>query len=175
MNRYVFKDVDSWSNKKIKTNYIIYTIIYYLFTLLAPTIVVCINYGLFKNAVQSKKLNGALLLLIMIFVIVVFRAFKKVVNRLPEETMKQQKVKYSLLCLYSLAIPLSIAILLIFSHKQLELAYNTALWCIGFFSLGIIVDHCFIMYLDNTMKVDAEADHTERIAKRRHVKASQQK
>ena len=91
----MFKNIATWSNKKLKGISTLVNIVYIFLSLVAPIAVICFQYDLFKteSVEAGKKLNGMFLVLIIAFAVVGLRAFIKTVNKLPDLTYKQQLVK----------------------------------------------------------------------------------
>lgn len=160
-----FKNIDKWSKKQLTTASCICYTIYVLFMLVAPIIVICVNYDIFHK-VDKVKISGIALILLLIFTFVGVTQIKKLITKLPDITLKQQKVKYSIELIYSLIIPGIIVVALYFFKVNFELAMNTSITCLIFIFVGILEDGLFLKYLSKEHDLRNKAREKNEVEKR---------
>ena len=160
-----FKDIENWEQKKLRTAYILFNVAYYVFTLLIPIIIIGCRYEIFKK-VSNYRVTGWGLILIVAVVFVAVRALNKALNRLPETTLNEQRVKYTLLGVKALIPPIFIVIVMGLLKNDFTLAYNTIWLCMIFFICGIITDYLFIKYLEREIDLRKKAKEKIEVDKR---------
>lgn len=160
-----FKNIDSWSQKQLRIFYILFNILYYIFTLVIPIIIIGCRYEIFKK-VSGYKITGWGLILISAVVFVAIRTLNKALNKLPDTTLNEQRLKYTLLGLKALIIPFFIVIVMGLLKNDFTLAYNTIWLCVIFFIVGIVVDYLFIKYLEREIDIRRKAKEKIEVDKR---------
>ena len=160
-----FKNIDTWEQKTLRIAYILFTIAYYIFTLLIPVIIIGCRYEIFKK-VSSYRLTGWGIILIVVVVFVAIRTLNKALNKLPETTLNEQRLKYSLLGVKALVIPIFIVIVMGMLKNDFTLAYKTILLCVIFFIVGILIDYLFIKYLEREIELRRKAKEKIEVDKR---------
>lgn len=164
----MFKNIATWSNKKLKGISTLVNIVYIFLSLVAPIAVICFQYDLFKteSVEAGKKLNGMFLVLIIAFAVVGLRAFIKTVNKLPDLTYKQQLLKYWLQLIFAIAIPALVVVVLLCFKSNFELAYDTTCICLIFYTSSIVVDKLFLSFIDRENKFRYDAQERLEIERR---------
>ena len=163
----MFKDIETWRDKKVRLVWLSLEAISLILTVIAPVVTICIKYKLFEKAVsQERKLNGFLLVLIIVVGILILKTIKKVVNKLPEISTKEQWIKYSLNTMYAVSIPALACFVLMCFKDNFNLAYDTFIICLAFYTLGLIVDNLFIAFLDRERHLRKIADEKIEVQKR---------
>ena len=160
-----FKNIDTWEQKTLRIAYILFTIAYYIFTLLIPVIIIGCRYEIFKK-VSNYRLTGWGIILIVVVVFVAIRTLNKALNKLPETTLNEQRLKYSLLGVKALVIPIFIVIVMGMLKNDFTLAYKTILLCVIFFIVGILIDYLFIKYLEREIELRRKAKEQIEVDKR---------
>lgn len=162
----MFKDIDQWKDRKLRAVWLVLELLYFVLMAIVPIVVICIKYHLFENAYQDHKLNGFLLVLIIIVGVISLRALKKLVSKLPDTTIKQQWFKYVLQTILAILWPAAACFVLMCFKDDFNLAFDTFSICLGFFTLGLIVDNLFISFLDKERFFRQQADEKIEINKR---------
>ena len=158
-----FKNIATWSRSKLRAISIFFNCIYLGLTLVGPLSIVCWKYQVFTNK-SGVQLTGVGIIAILVVVLLLLRNFKKVVNKLPDNRLQQQRLKYTLLWLYSMAFPFVGLVGMICLKSDFIVAYSTFKWCLGFIIAGITVDYFAIKYIDRELEIrhaaefDAEKD-----------------
>lgn len=151
-----FKDINKWSMKKLRLMSLTFNCLYLILTVLVPVIIVGCRYQIFHK-VSSYRLTGWGWICAICVAIVSIRIVKKVVNKLPEVTHKQQMLKYSILGVRALFIPILLLIGMKALKNDFDLAYNTLWLCLIFYTVGIIIDYTCIMYIDRAKEIKYKA------------------
>lgn len=163
-----FNDIDTWSSSKLRLWYIFSNVAYYILTLLIPVIIVGFRYKIFDH-VSTYKLNGWGIIIITIVVVVAIRALNRGLNKLPDTTIKEQRVKYTILGLKALIIPGFIVVVMSLLKDDFVLAYNTIWLCVVFYICGIFVDYLFIKYFEKEIDFRNKAKDKIEVDKRVEV------
>ena len=90
-----FKDIAEWSKKKVFWMDVLFSAIYILFMIIIPIIIIAVNYGAGETVEKSKLLTSWSLVLILILAVVGIVSLSKLSRKLPDETYKQQVIKYT--------------------------------------------------------------------------------
>ena len=160
-----FKNIDSWDRAKLRGTWLSLNILYFIATLLVPIIIVGCRYTIFDH-VSKYKLTGWGLILAIVIAVVAVRTLNKAINKLPESTLNEQRLKYSLLGVKALIIPIFILIVLKLFKLNFDLAYSTIWWCLISYIVGVFIDYGFIHYLDQEIELRKKAKEKIEIDKR---------
>lgn len=160
-----FKDIVAWSQKKLRLLYISFVALYYIFTLIVPIIIIGVRYDLFAR-VSDNRVTGWCLIIILVIVILALRSLGKFLNKLPDLTLKQQRLKYTLMGVKALFIPIVIIILVNILKNDFSFAAITIVSCSGSFIAGIIVDYVCIKYIEKELELREKANEKIEIEKR---------
>lgn len=160
-----FKNIEEWDGAKLRLYTIIFNAIYFLFAGLIPIIIVGSKYSLFKKA-SSFRVSGLGIILIIIVAVTLVRALNKCINKLPESTIKEQRVKYTILGIKALILPFLAIIIMGLFKRDFTLAYNTAFKCVWSYAAAIVVEYTCILYLDRERDLRAKAKEQNEINKR---------
>ena len=163
-----FKDIAEWSKRKVFWMDILFSAIYIIFMIVIPIIIIAVNYGAGETVEKSKRLTSWSLILILIVAVVGIFAISKLARKLPDETFKQQTVKYTLELVQSLILPVLGLVALHQFKVNFDLAYTVLSWCIVSFICGILVDGLVLKYIDKELSFNKELDHRAEIEKRAH-------
>ena len=88
------------------------------------------------------------------------------VNKLPESTHKEQILKYSILGIRALFIPVLLIIAMRALKNDFDLAYNTLWWCLISYTAAIVIDYTCIKYLDREIDLRRTAKEKIEVDKR---------
>ena len=163
-----FKDIAEWSKRKVFWMDILFSAIYIIFMIVIPIIIIAVNYGAGETVEKSKLLTSWSLILILIVAVVGIFAISKLARKLPDETFKQQTVKYTLELVQRLILPVLGFTALHQFKVNFDLAYTVLSWCIVSFICGILVDGLVLKYIDKELSFNKELDHRAEIEKRAH-------
>lgn len=151
-----FKDINKWDMKRLRLTALAFNCLYLIFTLIAPIIVVACRYQIFHK-VSAYRLTGWGWVCAIIIAVVSIKVIKKVVDKLPEITKGQQMLKYSILGVRALFIPVLLLIAMKALKSDFDLAYNTLWLCLIFYTVGIVIDYTCIKYLDRAKEIRYKA------------------
>lgn len=160
-----FNNIDTWTQKRLRLFALIFNALYLLGSLVIPIIIVGCRYQIFHK-VSSYRLTGWGWICAIIVAVVSIRVIKKVVNKLPESTHKEQILKYSILGVRALFIPILLLIAMKALKNDFDLAYNTLWWCLISYSIAIVIDYTCIKYLDREIDLRKIAKEKIEVDKR---------
>ena len=160
-----FTDIDTWTQKRLRLYALIFNALYLLGSLVIPIIIVGCRYQIFHK-VSSYRLTGWGWICAIIVAVVSIRVVKKVVNKLPESTHKEQILKYSILGIRALFIPVLLLIAMRALKNDFDLAYNTLWWCLISYTAAIVIDYTCIKYLDREIDLRRTAKEKIEVDKR---------
>lgn len=160
-----FNDIDTWTQKRLRIFALIFNALYLLGSLVIPIIIVGCRYQIFHK-VSSYRLTGWGWICAIIVAVVSIRVVKKVVNKLPESTHKEQILKYSILGVRALFIPVLLLIAMRALKNDFDLAYNTLWWCLISYTAAIVIDYTCIKYLDREIELRRTAKEKIEVDKR---------
>ncbi len=156
-----FKDIDSWTKKKLYLFIALFGSLYFVAATLVPGIIVAHNYDLFGKG--NYRLTAAGIIVVIFLLTSGRKAFHWVISIMPQETQKQQIVRYSVELVAALIIP-AVAIWVIHLFKvNMELAANTATACIISMFVAIFVDNLFLKTLRYQVQCLNEVGHKDKI------------
>ena len=159
-----FNSIENWSQKKLKLNFLFYGFIYLIFALVIPVIIVGVKYNLIKSS--SVRLTGVGLILVVCIAVFLLKGVKRLLNKLPQDELKEQRFKFTIQMIYSLMLPIG-GILLVYAIKQnVILACDTISYCLYSIIGAIVLDHLTLKYLEVEWDLRAEAKHQIQINKR---------
>lgn len=159
-----FKNIENWESKKLKAMYLAFGLLYLVFALVVPCIIVGIKYDLIKSS--SVRLTGVGLILVFGVAVFLLKGVKRLLLKLPQDELKEQRLKFTLLMIYSLFLP-GIALVLIHLIKQnVVLACDTLTACIWSLIVSIVLDHTTLKYLEVEFDLRNEAKHKIAVNKR---------
>lgn len=156
-----FKDIDSWTKKRLYLFIALFGSLYFIAATLVPVIIVAHNYDLFGKG--NYRLTAAGIIVVIFLLTSGRKAFHWVISIMPQETQKQQIVRYSVELVAALIIP-AVAIWVIHLFKvNMELAANTATACIISMIVAIFVDNLFLKTLRYQVQCLNEVGHKDKI------------
>lgn len=160
-----FKNIDTWSKTKLRIYVIVCNIIYFLFAAIIPIIIVGVKYSIFKK-VSGYRISGWGIIFTIIVVVGFVRTLTKVISKLPESTLNEQRVKYTILGVKALIIPFIAIIIMGLFKSDFSLAYNTAFKCVITYTIAVIIEYSTILYLDRELYLRNKAKEQKEINKR---------
>ena len=163
-----FKDIENWTLSKVRKNWIFFNLLYLLAMLVAPVIIVAGQYGWFQTSDKLKLFSGWSLIVLVIVVVIGLFALRKVLRKLPDETAKQQKLKYTIEMIEGLILPFLVIFVSYQFKIALEQAFNTVVYCSMCWIVGVLIDGLFVKYLDKELFYQQELDHQSALEKRKH-------
>lgn len=157
-----YKDLRTWSNKKIYKYLAVLYCIFGLLTIVVPACLIAYNYKLFYKT-GSFKLTAIGLIVAITLLIVAYKSYSRIVNRINEDKDKLRHLKYVLQLISAIIIPISAGVILYLTYDSWKIAYNTIMPCIYCYTAAMIVHYLFIKDLEWLQDVRAEALHQNTI------------
>ena len=161
-----FSNIDSYSKKKMLILTIICNIIYVGLLVVGPSIVVGCRYAIFEAASTRYKLTGVGIILFVILGMYGYVKIKKVIRKLPEVKLSQQRVKFTLEMIFDVLPLVLIIVAAVFTRDNVTKAFDTMLMCLGFFLGAIVFDGLFLKYIDAENALREKALMNKEVAKR---------
>lgn len=159
-----FKDIENWSQSKLRGFWILFNIIYLTLMLVVPIIIVATKYNLQKE--NSTKLTMVGFILIIFISVFVFRYGKRLLSKLPQAKKNQQIFKFSLVLVVNLMIPVMGLIVVSLIKQNVALACSTISYCLYSIIAGIVLDHLTIKYLEAEFDLRSKAFEKIEVDKR---------
>lgn len=160
-----FKNIENWSQKQLRREFITYGIFYLMFALIIPCIIVGVKYDLIKSS--SVRLTGVGLILVVVIAVFLLKGVKNILLKLPQEQHKEQCLKFTILMIYSLMLPIGGILLLNLIKTNVTLACDTLTKCLASFIFSIMIDYMSLKYLEVEFDFRQEAKHQLEVEKRK--------
>lgn len=144
---------------------------YFLFTILAPIITICVKFDLFNAAKESRiKLSGWAVVLIIVAVVVSLFLIKRAVNKMSDIRPANAYFKYTLQTVSNLILPIAVLLVAYLFKKDMELAGSTLTLMAIFYMVGGLIDGLVISFIDRENKIrDGALLDKEKDARRDNV------
>ena len=156
-----FKDIDSWTKKKLLLMTAIFGSLYLIAATVVPVFIVASNYNLFGNG--GYKLTAAGIIVVIILLTAGRKAFHLITSIMPQETQKQQIFRYTFEMIFALIIPACTLWVIHLFKVNMELAATTASWCVVSFMVAIVIDNVALKTLRYQHICLNEVGHKEKI------------
>lgn len=164
-----FKDISKWSKAKLKGWNITFTLLHFIALVLVPIIIVGSNYGLFTKEEGGFKLTAIGIIIVVILGLYGFVKLKKVVEKLPQLKVSQQRFKFTIQTILSL-IPIAIIIVgLQLAKTNFTIAINVIQWCSLSFTVALLIDGLFLKYIHQEVELRAKTLEMVEIEKRKEL------
>ncbi len=164
-----FNNIAEYSKKKMLVLTIICNLIYVALLVVGPSIVIGCRYAIFGNVSAKYKLTGVGTILFIVVGMYMYIYLKKLIRKLPEIKLSQQRVKYTIEMVLSI-IPLVILMIGgVLARDDTTKAFDTLLMCLGFFIGAIVFDGLFLKYIDAENSLRQKALMNKEVAKREHL------
>ena len=162
-----FKKINEWSRKRLKITYILSNFFYCILALIIPIIIVCKRYRIFKETSSAYKLTGFGIIFFIILGIYGYIKVRKMINKLPQITLQQQRVKFTLSMFFNLIPSLLLILAFWFTKDNVNLAYKTMLDCVIAIACATLFDGLICKYLAAELEIRNKALELNEIDKRR--------
>ena len=162
-----FKNISEWSKKKLRIWNLICVFLYLIMVLVIPIIIVCTRYRIFKETSATYKLTGFGIIFFIILGIYGYIKVRKMINKLPQITLQQQRVKFTLSMFFNLIPSLLLILAFWFTKDNVNLAYKTMLDCVIAIACATLFDGLFCKYLAAELEIRNKALELNEIDKRR--------
>lgn len=157
-----FKDIDSWSKKRLIAMTAIFASLYFLAATVIPIFIVGANYNLIGKG-GSYKLTAAGIIVVIMILTIGRKSVNWITSIMPQETQKQQIFRYCVEMVFALIVPLVGFWVIQLFKKNVELAANTASWCVLSFVFAIIIDNLTLKTLRYQWQCINEVGHKDKI------------
>ncbi len=164
-----FKNIETYSKKKMMALTIICNLIYVALLVVGPSIVIGCRYAIFGTVSAKYKLTGIGTILFVIVALYAYIYLKKLIRKLPEIKLSQQRVKYTLEMVLNLAPIVLLTVGGILVRDDASRAFDTLLMCVGFFIESILFDGLFLKYIDAENALREKALMNKEVAKRENL------
>ena len=165
-----FKNIDSWSKKKLILVTVIVALAYFLAASVVPCIFIAKNYGVFRET-SHYRLTGAGIIIMVILISFGGKAIKALLGFLPRDTQKQQIVRYTIELLFGMIIPALALYGIHLIRVNVDTACTTATQCIISIMVAILINNLAFKTLIYQWQCMSEVSHNKKI---RRMEAAQQ-
>lgn len=159
-----FSNIAEYSNKKLSTIYWCSLFVYFCIMLVGPFCIIANNYEMFLGGKQGLTAFGICILLA--FLVIGLRALKSKFNLLPENTVGQRRLKFTIQLFYSLALPVATIFILYALWADFEIAFDTVRDSLIFIIIGIFIDNLIVKYVESERALRYDAQRDKEKAKR---------
>lgn len=160
-----FSKITEYSNKKLSIIYWVSLLCYFGLMLVCPVCVIASKYDMFKEW-GSKSLTGFGICILLAFLVIGLRALKKKFELLPENTIGQRRLKFTIQLFYSLALPIASIFILYALWSNFDVAFATIRSSLIFVISGILVDNLVVKYVESERTLRFETQRDKEKAKR---------
>lgn len=164
-----FKNIATYSRKKMLILTIVCNLIYVVLLVAGPSIVIGCRYAIFGTVSAKYKLTGIGMILFVVVALYAYIYLKKLIRKLPEIKLSQQRVKYTLEMVVNLVPIALLTIGGILVRDDAARAFDTLLMCVGFIIGSIIFDGLFLKYIDAENSLREKALLNKEVAKRENL------
>ncbi len=161
----LFKNIASWSKNKCKWVEFSLNLLQLVFSMIIPIIIVGVKYGLFQKA-EGWKLTTSGLIVVIIVALSTINYFIQQVKKLPEASMNERKVKYTLTGLGKIVVPAIVIVVLKIIKRNVETGVFVVSWCMASYIVAIAIQYLFTEYVTHELEIYDEATHQNEVQKK---------
>lgn len=145
---------ENFSKNKMRWVTIASYVTYFLISIFAPVLTVCIKYGLFNGEGTSTKvsISGWAAVLLIIVAVIGMTLLKKAIGKIPDVKIGMARFKYTLQTISSCIVPLAAFYVIHLFQTNIALACETGYWLAGWFLLAALFDGIVISSVDRENK-----------------------
>ncbi len=158
----IFKNLANWSKKKCKMVELGLNLLQLVFSLVIPIIIVAWKYQLFEK-VEGWKLTSSGLILVIIVAISGISYLNKQIKKLPEATLNERKVKYTIQGIEKISIPLIVIAVLKILKRNVETGCFVITWCMVSMIVSILIQYLFTEYVSHELMIYDKASEQQEI------------
>lgn len=166
----MFFDLSNLSKKQFNSIRIIFEIIHILLLVVGPSIVVCTKYKIFEKTVANPtiKLTGVGIILVVILGLYFYTKIMQTINKFPEIKLSQQRIKFTIQMLFGM-LPIGLILIgLVLAKDNVNLAFDTAIMCLGFILIAKLFDGLCLKYVHAELTLREDAAKFNEIQSRRN-------
>lgn len=162
-----FSNITEYSNKKLSIIYWCSLLAYFCVMLVGPFCIISNRYDMFHNGKNGLTAFGICILLA--FLVIGLRALKSKFNMLPENTVGQRRLKFTIQLFYSLALPIASIFVLYALWADFDIAFATIRDSLIFVVIGIFIDNLVVKYVESERTLRFETQRDKEKAKRMNL------
>lgn len=162
-----FSNIAEYTNKKLNIIYWCSLLAYFCIMLVGPFFIIADRYQMFHNGKHGLTAFGICILLA--FLVIGLRALKAKFDLLPENTVGQRRLKFTIQLFYSLALPIATIFILYALWADFDIAFATIRDSLIFVIVGILVDNLIVKYVESERKLRYEAQRDKEKSKRMNL------
>jgi len=164
-----WKDLENWDKKKYKTYKIICELVYFFLMVVAPTIIICCKYDVFTTVSTHKKLTAVGWIMVIVLGIYAYMKIRQVIKKLPDIEYKERVFKFTLEMIFTALPFILFMVAIVLVRDDLNLAFNTMLWCLISFTAAAIWDGLTLKYFVAEETLRNAAKTQKAVDKRKNV------
>lgn len=154
-----FSNIKEYSNKKLSLMYWCSLLVYFCVMLVGPFCIISTRYEMFKEW-GKRSLTAFGICILLAFLVIGLRALKSKFELLPENTVNQRRLKFTIQLFYSLALPIATIFILYALWAEFDTAFSTIRDSLVFVIAGILLDNLVVKYLESerTIRFETQRD-----------------
>ena len=159
---------ENFSKNKMRWVTIASYVTYFLISIFAPVLTICIKFGLFNGEGTSTKvsISGWAMVLLLIVAVVGVTLLKKAIAKIPDVKLNMARFKYTLQTVSSSIPPLVAFYVIHLFQTNLETACETGYWIAVFYMIAALFDGIVISGIDRENRFRQKAAEKVEIEKR---------
>ena len=164
-----FQNIESYDKKKLRMLNAIFGILYFITSVIAPVIIVGINYELFKTTEATTKLTAVGIICVIVLGFYAYNKLKNAIDSLPQIKHNQQCFKFTIQMFTEMIPFIIISLLLFFARNEIDTAYKTFSQCMLVIFISKFIDGMFCKYLKAELELRYKALELVEIEKRKEL------
>ena len=164
-----FTNIESYGKKKLRMLNAIFGILYFMASVVAPVIIVGINYELFKKTEATTKLTAVGIICVIVLGFYAYNKLKTAIDSLPQIKHNQQCFKFTIQMFIEMIPFIIISLLLFFARNEIDTAYKTFSQCMISIFISKFIDGMFCKYLKAELDLRYKALEIVEIEKRKEL------
>lgn len=174
----MFKNIDKWSERKLKNWNRITNILYFILTVLAPIVTVISRFG-----TLSQTSHRVSILFIILMVSIIFVSLKllreqikkiKILNLDGSYKNNLRTFKHVMEFIYSAILPTTVLIVsVVFAtvlKNAIDFYVNMIIICMSFYIAGVILDNLVIAFLNDENELREKVAEQNAIERRKSIR-----
>lgn len=122
--------------------------IYFLLTILAPVLTICIKFDLFSVAETKLKISGWAIILLLVAAVVGLTILNKSITKMTDTRPANAYFKYTLQTISNLILPVATIFIVIWIRADMAKASSTLILMCSYYIAGGIIDGAIISFID---------------------------
>lgn len=167
------------TTKKLKILSLVFNLLVIIFVAVIPMVLVCTKYQVFGPG-SATKLNGWVLVFIIIIAVPTLKLLGRLVNRMPDIIISGKHkgeiniLKYVIRTVKRLILPLLLYVVIVLFKDDVRLAFDTFIWVLTSIIGGLIIEEFFLSPIEYLISLDTQNAEQDAKDMRRAVNSKQE-